>query len=191
MDNTTAHLADFLATFTRDADGTRMISGEHFFDISPAFRDFNREIVKPSTPDGTQDYQLIDGGIGIRGDWDFWLLAFLPFRFSSLDCEQIVRTIWPDVTKAVFLPDTGDYWWEAQSDESLEVPGEPHEVWVHYDYDDRPSESQRYATFKNLTDALDRAGRITASPPIRWDIRTWVKGTRSEVSSGIGRIYET
>ncbi|WP_315921988.1 hypothetical protein [Mesorhizobium sp. SP-1A] len=88
------------------------------------FTDFNRQIVEPGTnPD------FPSGALGIYSDDDFYAVASLPYRFKDLSCAEIVATLWPEIENPVILPDHGDYWWTAQRDDKLEVPGEPWEMW--------------------------------------------------------------
>jgi hypothetical protein len=123
--------------------------------------------------------------VGIRGDWDFWLVAYLPYRFSSLSCAEIASCIWPDVTDVIALPDSGDYWWTAKSDDSLEVPGEPFEVWATMRYDDdRDPEIMRIETFGTA----DRASAYIRSRPrqdaISHEVLVWTNGERRPESVG-------
>jgi hypothetical protein len=172
-------LKDFLLQFTdaTDEDGegaTRRRHGDFFHDIRLHFRDLNREIAHPGI-----NADIPDGAVGIRGDWDFWLVAYLPYRFSTLSCTDIAAAIWPDITNIEALPDSGDYWWTAKSDDSLEVPGEPFEVWATMRYeDDRDPEVIRIETFATA----DRAAAYIRSRPkqdaISHEVRVWTDGKR-------------
>ncbi len=172
-------LKNFLLQFTDEMgeDGekaTRRHHGDFFHDIKLSYRDLNREIANPG-----DNASIPDGAVGIRGDWDFWLVAYLPHRFARLSCKQIASCIWPNVTNVIELPDSGEYWWTAKSDDSLEVPGEPFEVWatMHYE-DDRDSEVMRMETFETA----DQASAYILSRPkqeaISYEIRLWTNGER-------------
>jgi hypothetical protein len=168
-------LLRFLAAMEEEPDGHRLAHGEYFVDKVVHFRDLNREIVQPG-----EDDQLPEGGVGIRGDGDFWILAFLPHRFSALSCEEIARNIWPEVKDFQFLPDSGDHWWTAIHDETLEVPGEPHELWVtHVDGEGLPDGRMRFATYPSLAEAHEQAQRRHSSGHGTWSVLSWKDGVRA------------
>jgi hypothetical protein len=172
-------LNEFLMQFTEEADedggkATRRHNEEFFHDIRLHFRDLNREIAHPGTSS-----DIPDGAVGLRGDWDFWIVAYLPYRFVHLSCMEIASCIWPDVKDVVALPDSGEYWWTAKSDDSLEVPGEPFEVWATMRYeDDRDPEIIRIETFSTA----DRAAAYIRSRPrqdaISHEVLAWTNGQR-------------
>jgi hypothetical protein len=172
-------LNEFLMQFTEEADedggkATRRHNKEFFHDIRLHFRDLNREIAHPGTSS-----DIPDGAVGLRGDWDFWIVAYLPYRFVHLSCMEIASCIWPDVKDVVALPDSGEYWWTAKSDDSLEVPGEPFEVWATMRYeDDRDPEIIRIETFSTT----DRAAAYIRSRPrqdaISHEVLAWTNGQR-------------
>lgn len=173
-------LKDFLLQFTEEPDedgeeATRRRHGDFFHDIRLHFRDLNRDIAHPG-----DNADIPEGAVGIRGDWDFWLVAYLPHRFSGLSCKDIASCIWPDVDNVIALPDSGEYWWTAKSDDSLEVPGEPFEVWATTRYeDDRPSELMRIETFETADQAAIYIRRRPKQDAISYDVRVWSDGARS------------
>lgn len=70
--------------------------------------DFNREIVEPGT-----NKMFPDGAVGVRIDDDFWVVAALPLdQYRDVPIQEIVKEFWPEVTKPVFKPDSGDPWWD-------------------------------------------------------------------------------
>jgi hypothetical protein len=157
------------------AKPTRLHHGDFFHDIKLHYRDLNREIARPgASPD------IPDGAVGIRCDWDFWLVAYLPYRFAGLSCAQIAACIWPDIDDIVTLPDSGDYWWKAKSDDALQVPGEPFEVWATMRYeDDRDPEIMRIETFATEDGASAYIRRRPPQDAISYDIRAWMNGERT------------
>jgi hypothetical protein len=172
-------LKEYLTQFTEEADedgekATRRHHGDFFHDIRLHFKDLNRDIALPGTSS-----DIPDGAVGIRGDWDFWIVAYLPYRFAHLSCMEIASCIWPDVKDVVALPDSGEYWWTAKSDDSLQVPGEPFEVWATMRYDDeRYPEIMRIETFATA----DRASAYIRSRPrqdaISHEVLVWTNGER-------------
>lgn len=161
------------------AEPTRLSHGEFFHDIRLHFRDLNREIVLPGANE-----EIPDGAVGIRGDWDFWIVAYLPYRFSGLSCSEIASCIWPDVKDVVALPDSGEYWWTAKSDDSLEVPGEPLEVWATMRYeDDREPEIIRIETFATADQASAYIRSRSKQKAISYEVLAWIAGTRSAARS--------
>lgn len=179
-------LSEFLKTFHPDAEGHRMLCGEYFYDFKPGFRDFNRDLVEAGANEHAPD-----GGVAIMADWDFWMLAFVPLRFRHMRCEDVVEAIWPGLKGAVFHPDTGDHWWTAKSDDGMEVPGEPFELWIDVAYEDRRRESMRLDTYKDVDSASESGGRIEPSPRLSWEIRQWKSGRREPVPSVSGQSLES
>lgn len=88
------------------------------------FIDFNKEIVEPG-----ENANYPHGALSINADDDFYSVAVIPYKFEEMSCADIVAILWPDIENPVIRPDHGDYWWTAQRDSSLEVPGEPWELW--------------------------------------------------------------
>lgn len=174
-DGSIADLQAYMRHFVLNDDGTRLEFGDHFFSPKPHFRDVNREVVAPG-----QEDEAPEGGVGIRGDWDFWILAYLPYRFRNLSCAEIAGAIWPEHASTLeFLPDTGDYWWTAQSDDSLEVPGEPYEVWATCNYtDDRDPERMRIDTFSSMENAVKRLHKHPPQENVVYEILVWQDGER-------------
>lgn len=180
-------LKDFLLEFTpaTEEDGedpVRRDHGDFFHSIRLPFRDLNREISHPG-----EDPDLPEGAVGIRCDWDFWLVAYLPYRFKNLSCKEIAASIWPDVEDVIALPDSGEYWWTAKSDDSLEVPGEPFEVWATMRYeDDRKPEAMRIETFETSDQAAAYIRKRQKQEAISYSMRVWADGVRlAEVSGKI------
>lgn len=150
-------------------------------------RDFNRQIVEPDTnPD------FPSGALGIYSDGDFEEVAALPHRFKDLSCAEIVATLWPEIDNPVILPDHGDYWWTAQSDDKLEVPGEPWEMWfvesTHgAEADDHPLkyDAVRWRTCATEEEALKARSSIGGSvyredfENLSIEIRHWDQGVRT------------
>lgn len=171
-------LRHFLSLFTpakdKDSDSVYFENGKHYYDSALHFRDLNREIVEAGTSDS-----LPEGGLGIRGDNDFWTLAHLPLRFRNLSCEEIAGAIWPDERNLTFLPDSGDFWWTAIHDQNLEVPGEPHELWIYQTYDNGRVEGRRWQTFPTLESAEEAAATRTRSEANEWRVLSWLNGTRN------------
>lgn len=174
-------LKDFLLQFTdeRDEDGeapTRRHHGNFFHDIRLHFRDLNREIAHPGT-----NTDIPDGAVGIRGDWDFWLVAYLPHRFASLSCKEIASCVWPDVKDVIELPDSGEYWWTAKSDDNLEVPGEPFEVWLTACYEDgRDPDVMRIETFSTENEASEYIRKRHYQHDVSYETLIWTNGERSQ-----------
>ena len=137
--------------------------------------DFNRELVPPGT-----DPAAVGGCVRIMCDHDFWEVANLPWSFSALDCPDIVRCLWPDLPRAVFRPDSGDYWWKAVADQNLEVPGEPFEVWL---FGGGEGDVQRVGTYPTAGEAARSAGGIRCSTDRdegpHYEIREWKDGIRT------------
>jgi hypothetical protein len=173
---TVENLKRFLSLFeVASEEQYRKANGAYFYDISLPFRDLNREIVAPGT-----STEIPQGAVGIRCDSDFWCVAFLPYCFHGLSCEEIAKCLWPDVTNLSFLPDSGDHWWTAIHDENLEVPGEPHELWVRNVYTDgRPDEHMRFNTHAFEESARQEAERRALQDGDHWYVMSWQNGARS------------
>jgi hypothetical protein len=170
-----SRLRDFAVTFDalpEDAEA------DHWYSQELPSHDFNREIVKPGkNPDAPE------GCVRIMSDTDFYEVANLPYQFERLSCADVVSVLWPDVPNPKIYPDHGDYWWTAISDESLEVPGEPFELWMHYRNDDVVTESMRFGTLATEQQAIEREVEVRSSASegteALYEIRTWKDGVRS------------
>lgn len=138
---------------------------------------FNREIVKPGENDDTPD-----GCVRVMSDCDFYEVANLPYHFEPLSCAEIVSVLWPDVPNPKIYPDHGDYWWQAVSDETLEVPGEPFELWFHCRINGIVTDSMRFDTLATEQEAIKRETKIESSATegteALFEIRTWKDGER-------------
>ena len=63
--------------------------------------DFNRELLEPGRLE-----TFWAGAVSIRVDDDFWAVAVLPWSYHEKSCEEIVREIWPSITKFRINPDS-------------------------------------------------------------------------------------
>lgn len=80
--------------------------------------DFNRDIGHPGD-EKLEDFKE-EGVVAIRVDDDFWVHAVLPYKFLPLDCETLVKHLWPNIyenEEIEFKPDAGDPWWDNESEE--------------------------------------------------------------------------
>jgi hypothetical protein len=138
--------------------------------------DLNRSLEIP----GSEGFK--EGAVRIISDDDFYPVAHLPWEFSGLSVAAIASVLWPELEEAVFRPDSGDFWWEAIADETLEVPGQPHELWFHVEREGKLEESFRYDAYATLQDVDDGARRMCAGASVTdgavWQVRTWVGGQR-------------
>ncbi|MCS4089062.1 hypothetical protein [Rhizobium sp. BK176] len=167
-------LRDFAVTYDALPEDAET---EHWYSSDLPSHDFNREILKPGEND-----KAPDGCVRIMSDTDFWEIANLPFHFEKLTCGEIVSVLWPDVPEPKIYPDHGDYWWTASADESLEVPGEPFELWMHYRTDGVMTDSMRFDTLATEQKAIEREAKVrsgtTEGTEALFEIRTWKDGER-------------
>jgi hypothetical protein len=149
----------------------------HWYSAELPSHDFNREIVKPG-----ENEKAPDGCVRIMSDTDFWEIANLPYEFERLSCADIVSVLWPDVPNPKIYPDHGDYWWTAIADESLEVPGEPFELWMVYRQDGILTDTMRFDTLATEQQAIEREAKVrsgtTEGTEALFEIRTWKDGER-------------
>jgi hypothetical protein len=95
-------LEAFLADMVPGEDRRVHNDGPWWASVGNPDNTFNREIAHPG------DLPMYpDGVLAVRCDDDFWIVATLPYRFRDLSIETLVSTIWPEVTDAVFIPDSG------------------------------------------------------------------------------------
>ncbi|MBY3433750.1 hypothetical protein HFN89_06260 [Rhizobium laguerreae] len=174
-DELVAKLREFSVAQVALPDGAEV---DHWYSETelPA-HDFNREIVNPGeNPDAP------DGCVRIMSDSDFYEVANLPYHFEPLSCAEIVSVLWPGVQKPKIYPDHGAYWWTAVADESLEVPGEPFEVWLHSRTDGIVADSTRFDTLPTEQEAIEREAQIETHASVGteslYEIRAWKNGER-------------
>lgn len=141
--------------------------------------DFNREIVGPG-----ENEDAPDGCVKIMCDVDFYEVANLPFRFKELSCADVVSVLWPDIKSPTIYPDHGDHWWTAIYDESMEVPGQPVELWFHFRENGAITETMRFEAFATEDEALRGEAKgeshITEGSEALFEIRVWKDGVRVE-----------
>ncbi|MCV9964727.1 hypothetical protein OIU34_22815 [Pararhizobium sp. BT-229] len=141
--------------------------------------DFNREIVNPGA-----NTDAPEGCVRIMCDVDFCEVANLPSRFTALSCADVVSILWPDIKSPTVYPDHGDHWWIAIGDESLEVPGQPVELWLHFREGGAITETMRFEAVATEAEALEREARmeshITEGSEALFEIRVWKDGERVE-----------
>ena len=147
-------LAVAIRTDDSDATGYFVAKDHHF-------TDFNRQIVEPG-----EDENFPDGALGIYVDDDYYAVAALPYKYKALSCAEIVASLWPEIENPTILPDHGDYWWTAQRDLSLEVPGEPWELWFVETETAIPN--QIAMQVPHFTPEADENGRPVQQEEIRW-----------------------
>lgn len=177
QDSTTsliAKLREFAAAYETLADGVEV---EHWYSRDLPSHDFNRELVRPG-----ENAERPEGCVRIMSDTDFYEVANLPLHFEALSCAEVVATLWPDVPTPMIYPDHGDHWWTAIFDESLEVPGQPYELWLHILEDGIVTESGRFEAFPSEPEAVAREARMTSSVTegreAAFEIKVWIHGTR-------------
>lgn len=141
--------------------------------------DFNREIVRPA-----ENESAPDGCVRIMCDTDFYEVANLPYHFVALSCADIVSVLWPAIESPTVYPDHGDHWWTAIGDESMEVPGQPVELWFHFRENGALTETTRFEAFATEAEALQREAKgtshITEGSEALFEIRVWQDGVRIE-----------
>lgn len=139
--------------------------------------DFNREIVAPGCH---EDYP--EGCVRIMCDDDFWEVAVLPPEYAAVGCSEIVEALWPRLETPVIRPDSGDYWWTAIHDDSLEVPSFPYELWLFVYRQGEVSERLRVDVFTEEAEAEAKGNRLKVSTSddsvAMWQVRRWGDGVR-------------
>lgn len=144
--------------------------------------DFCKEVVEPGSQPG-----LPAGAVGIRTDGDFAAFAALPYRFKYVPTAEIVAICWPNVEQPTICPDSGDYWWTAIYDDTLEVPGEPFELWCRVTYPDGSVEEQRHTTHVERSDAEATVRRFRAGlgkgHTLTLQTREWKGGSRTVLAT--------
>lgn len=81
-------------------DRTELI-GVFGYEKTPPTSDFNREIAHPGVHP-----KFPKGCVGIRCDDDFWRVAALPYKYLDTKIEDIVKDLWPKLSKiATYGPD--------------------------------------------------------------------------------------
>lgn len=74
--------------------------------------DFNRDLLPPNTSS-----ERPEGGVAIRVDDDFFVVAFLPWKYHELSILELVKVLWPKLyDKAHFYPDSQDSYWSHESE---------------------------------------------------------------------------
>lgn len=66
------------------------------------FADFTRELSPPG-----MNWRFPKGAIGIRVDYDFWLVAVLPWEWLDRPLPEVVALLWPSmIPHASYKPDS-------------------------------------------------------------------------------------
>lgn len=179
-------LATFVSDFkpgklpaSSDGDELYLIEGKWIIMISPPWKDFTREIVEAN-----EEYP--EGAVSIRGDIDFYHVAILPYHFKDIPVIDIVETLWPNLSDPVIYPDHGDHYWVALDDQSLEIPGEPFELWVTYPLQDpNKMEDHRLQSFAkqeqldHVMTCLEKLVRKIEVSNAEYYGMLWHQGTRT------------
>jgi len=116
-----------LATFLFLSDGEPEV-GHYSCDSDPPFDDFNKDVFDPRfvsnelrPPGEVKDQDEIDfekyihdnGILGIRADDNFWIVAYIPYKFKELTIQEIVAILWlSKASTARYHGDASDkeYW---------------------------------------------------------------------------------
>jgi hypothetical protein len=140
---------------------------------------FNREIVRPA-----ENTAAPNGCVRIMCDGDFYEVANLPYKFSALSCAEIISALWPAIDNPTIYPDHGDHWWTAISDENIEVPGQPVELWFHFRENGVTTQTMRAETFATEADAIIGEAKstmhISEGSEALFEIRVWKEGRRTK-----------
>ena len=62
--------------------------------------DYTKEVVKPGVNE-----TFPEGGVGLRVDGDFWIVAVIPYVYRFETTEQLVNQLWEDLTVYTIMPD--------------------------------------------------------------------------------------
>jgi len=94
----------------------------YYYNATPSFDDFNKEIFHPGYLDQKshnrlhsliETYANNNGITLIRSDDNFWVESVLPYKFKDLSIQEIVHVLWPNLSStAIYHGDASDieYW---------------------------------------------------------------------------------